>query len=698
MTTPKNIIGKTAKCILKEGSTEKQLDKSLPVCASVKDEIHVNLTNAQVSNDTVSLVDGKLVRRIIISGVSTGENFNNGERDRYKLLIMEKFNNLNFPTSDQVSIVFNPAFASSPNVTITLSFDVKCGNATKENACTYVNGEWKQNTRFTFNNNLKMSQQQFNANCANQLVNCDLQQSCELGSLKTISTCSDANNEVYEADIVKKHNTNNPLSKSCVDAFGERLPLGYNPADIKTETNKMTYYKTCGIDNKFEELCTKEGQFKLLKKVIREQCKPPNNSECKSQVCLEFSPDFKSKLNVSYRPNPTNPSTGTKTITVDIVEGNSAYLSTPEFRQFVADSIGVNDSATIDLQGRRLIITINYNCGSLDKTYENNGECLYENNNWIKRYEQSYKNSENIDTAAMDQQCKITNKRVTEECDQAISCEIQQDTSVSNTCENGEQRIVYNIVKKNSKSGNDCLSMARARNATYNFILDGNKVLGNKACSVTPTPTTQNVDCQVSDWGDCTKTCGGGTRTRQVTVDKKGNGRSCPSLSESCNTQACPTQDTTPTTQNVDCEVSDWGDCTKTCGGGTRTRQVIVTKQGNGRSCPPLSESCNTQACPTQDTTPSPSTQNVDCEVSDWGDCTKTCGSGTRTRQVIVTKQGNGRSCPSLSESCNTQACPTEDKKKDAPADKSNMIMILAIVFMFLIMIGLGLFLVLRKK
>jgi len=642
MTTPKNIIGKTAKCVLKEGSTEKQLDKSLPVCANVKDEIHVNLTNAQISNDTVSLVDGKLVRRIVISGVSTGENFNNGEKDKYKLLIMEKFNNLNFPTSDKVSIAFSPAIANSPNTTITLSFNVDCGNSTMENACTYVNGEWKQNTRYTFNNNLKMTQEQFNTSCANQLVNCDLQQSCELGSLKTISTCSDANNEVYEADIVKKHNTNNPLSKSCVDAFGERLPLGFNPADIKQETTKMIYSKTCGINNSFEELCTKEGQFKLLRKI--KQCIPPNNSECKSQVCLEFTPDFKSKLNVSYRPNPSNPSTGTKTITVDIVEGNPAYLSTPEFRQFVAESIGVNDSATIDLQGRRLIITINYNCGTLDKTYENNGECLYENNNWIKRYEQSYKNSENIDAAAMEQHCRITNKRVTEDCDQAISCEIQQDTSVPNTCENGEQRIVYNIVKKNSKSGNDCLSMARARNATYNFIVDGNKVVGNKACYVTPSPT--------------------------------------------------------PSTQNVDCQVSDWGDCTKTCGGGTRTRQVTVAKQGNGRSCPPLSESCNTQACPTQDTTPpnppTPSTQNVDCQVTDWGDCTKTCGGGTRSRQVLVNRQGNGRDCPSLLEVCNMQACPTEEKKKED--DKSNMMLILIVVFMFLIIMGLGVFLMLRKK
>jgi hypothetical protein len=51
----------------------------------------------------------------------------------------------------------------------------------------------------------------------------------------------------------------------------------------------------------------------------------------------------------------------------------------------------------------------------------------------------------------------------------------------------------------------------------------------------------------VSGWGDygeCSKTCGGGkkTRTRTVTQEKKNSGAACPALSEEadCNTQDCP--------------------------------------------------------------------------------------------------------------------------------------------------------------
>lgn len=55
----------------------------------------------------------------------------------------------------------------------------------------------------------------------------------------------------------------------------------------------------------------------------------------------------------------------------------------------------------------------------------------------------------------------------------------------------------------------------------------------------------------------------------------------------------------------IDCKVgswSAWSTCTKTCGGGTKTRTRKITQQpaNGGAACPPLSESqpCNTQACP----------------------------------------------------------------------------------------------------
>ena len=109
-------------------------------------------------------------------------------------------------------------------------------------------------------------------------------------------------------------------------------------------------------------------------------------------------------------------------------------------------------------------------------------------------------------------------------------------------------------------------------------------------------------DCVVSNWSDwssCSKTCGGGnkTRTRTVTTQPKNGGTVCPSLTENetCNTQPCST----------DCVVSNWSDwssCSKTCGGGerSRTRTVTTEPKDGGAECPELTENgkCNTEDCP----------------------------------------------------------------------------------------------------
>ena len=55
----------------------------------------------------------------------------------------------------------------------------------------------------------------------------------------------------------------------------------------------------------------------------------------------------------------------------------------------------------------------------------------------------------------------------------------------------------------------------------------------------------------------------------------------------------------------------------------------------------------------------------VDCKVGDWkpwGECSLTCGGGTKTRarDVIVEPEYGGETCPALEETmvCNTIQCP----------------------------------------
>lgn len=115
------------------------------------------------------------------------------------------------------------------------------------------------------------------------------------------------------------------------------------------------------------------------------------------------------------------------------------------------------------------------------------------------------------------------------------------------------------------------------------------------------------VDGEWSDWGACDKQCGGGTQSRDCDSPAPSNGgleclltdQVTRGLAESrdCNTQAC-------TSDPVNGGWTVWGDCSVTCGGGTRTRTCTNPAPANsGDDCVgDLSEDCNTQAC--EDGTP----------------------------------------------------------------------------------------------
>ena len=136
--------------------------------------------------------------------------------------------------------------------------------------------------------------------------------------------------------------------------------------------------------------------------------------------------------------------------------------------------------------------------------------------------------------------------------------------------------------------------------------------------------------------------------------------------------------------------VGDWGNwdaCSKTCGGGLKIREWEVSKdEMDGGTCVNRGKtedaSCNTQACstsgggggstptpapsPTPSPAPAPAAKNCTGSWGSWGNCSKTCGRGTKSRSWNVTSnEKNGGTCAKRnkteSASCNTQACPTVD-------------------------------------
>jgi len=99
-----------------------------------------------------------------------------------------------------------------------------------------------------------------------------------------------------------------------------------------------------------------------------------------------------------------------------------------------------------------------------------------------------------------------------------------------------------------------------------------------------------------------------------------------------------------------------WTPCTKSCASGTHTRERTWSGPCHGSYS--QSGHCNTHSCP------------IDCTVTDWGlwgSCTKSCETGTRARyRSKVGPWHNGKACPSPSShyvdslQCNTQGCPID--------------------------------------
>uniref|UniRef100_A0A3B4VJ60 ADAM metallopeptidase with thrombospondin type 1 motif 9 n=1 Tax=Seriola dumerili TaxID=41447 RepID=A0A3B4VJ60_SERDU len=223
----------------------------------------------------------------------------------------------------------------------------------------------------------------------------------------------------------------------------------------------------------------------------------------------------------------------------------------------------------------------------------------------------------------------------------------------SSTCAGGFQRRVVVCQDENGYPANSCEDRSRPNE--------------QRSCESGPCP-----QWIYGNWGECTKPCGGGIKTRLVVCQRPNGERfndlSCeihdkPPDREQCNTQPCPSSPHWST--------DPWSSCSASCGRGFKSRKVNCVT-GSGRPVP--EDNC-------QHLSPKPSKQRrcrgVRCpkwKTGNWGECSASCGDGVQQREVFC-QVGDRRSSletgcsqrsrPASSQSCRVADCPSRYRWKE---------------------------------
>ncbi|NXO68769.1 ATS7 metalloproteinase, partial [Phainopepla nitens] len=166
---------------------------------------------------------------------------------------------------------------------------------------------------------------------------------------------------------------------------------------------------------------------------------------------------------------------------------------------------------------------------------------------------------------------------------------------------------------------------------------------------------------RVGNWSKCSRSCGGGTKVRDVhCVDTRDQrllrpfhcqpGLSQPPAQLPCHSTPC-----------LHWYTSSWRECSEPCGGGEQVRLVTCPEPGRCEESlrPNSSRPCNTQPCTTW-------------VVGSWGQCSAPCGGGIQRRQVkcIDTRTGVAEEDSSLcdhepwpesTQKCNSQDCDSSE-------------------------------------
>ncbi|XP_028575323.2 A disintegrin and metalloproteinase with thrombospondin motifs 9 isoform X3 [Podarcis muralis] len=189
----------------------------------------------------------------------------------------------------------------------------------------------------------------------------------------------------------------------------------------------------------------------------------------------------------------------------------------------------------------------------------------------------------------------------------------------SSTCAGGFQRRVVVCQDENGYTASNCDIRMKPDE--------------QRSCESGPCP-----QWAYGSWGECTKPCGGGTRTRLVVCQHPNGERftdlSCEILDKPPDREQCNMQDCL---RDTAWNTGPWSSCSVSCGRGVQQRSVVchlgTHKTASDTECSQASRPASEQEC-----------QMAGCasyswKTEDWQDCSKTCGEGSRYRKVTCVDQ-----------------------------------------------------------
>ncbi|XP_021108553.1 ADAMTS-like protein 1 [Heterocephalus glaber] len=201
-------------------------------------------------------------------------------------------------------------------------------------------------------------------------------------------------------------------------------------------------------------------------------------------------------------------------------------------------------------------------------------------------------------------------------------------TECSQSCAGGVQEAVVSCLNKETRERADMTLCVTSRRPPQHL----------KPCNLDPCPGRW----ETGQWSPCSLTCGVGLQTRHVFCSRLLSGELSERVTLADPLCPGPKPSTVQVCNRFDClpawSPEQWQPCSRTCGGGVQKREVLCKQQMADGSFLELPDTFCSASKPTSQQ----DCQKEDCPsewlLSNWTECSTSCGEGTQTRSAVCLK------------------------------------------------------------